>query len=232
MLDALLHFDQQLLLALNGSDSVFWDGFWMTITKTGTWVVYFLSLFVVLMRNTNIRQLALIVCIIVLAIVLADQGASSVFKPMFHRLRPSHDPVLADLVHVVNDYRGGTYGFISSHAANTFALFTLISLIMRYGWVTFTMFLYAMFTSYSRIYLGVHYPGDILCGAIWGVLCGALSYALYMYIFSRMSDQQKFYSSTYTQSGILKDDTHLIPLVFYGTLIGALFVALIYSLNN
>lgn len=232
MLDALLHFDQQLLLALNGSDSVFWDGFWMTITKTGTWVVYFLSLFVVLMRNTNMRQLALILCVIAIAILFADQGASSFFKPMFQRLRPSHDPALADVIRVVDDYRGGTYGFISSHASNTFALLTLISLVMRYRWVTFTMFLYAMFTSYSRIYLGVHYPGDVLCGAAWGVLCGALSYALYMYISTRMSDQRKYYSNTYTQSGILKDDTHLIPLVFFGTLIGALFMALFYSLNN
>jgi undecaprenyl-diphosphatase len=97
-------------------------------------------------------------------------------KPFFGRLRPSHEPELEGLLHLVDGYRGGLYGFASSHAANTFgvAIFIWLSLRKHYRWIG-VIFIWAILMSYTRIYLGVHYPTDILVGAIIGSLCGLLS---------------------------------------------------------
>ncbi len=232
MLETLVNLDQKLLLALNGSDSVYWDGIWMSITTVGTWIVFYLALLVVLIRSYDVRHLMLIIFMLGLAILLADQGASGICKPLVHRFRPTHEPDLEGLVDVVDGYRGGLYGFFSSHAANGFAICTFISLVIRYRWVTFSMVLYAIFTSYSRIYLGVHYPGDILCGMIWGILCGVLMYYLYRYLRSRMSVSRMYFSSAYSSSGVLKDDAHLVTISFSTTLVFVFIYALFYSVNH
>ncbi|MFA8301400.1 MAG: phosphatase PAP2 family protein [Hyphomicrobiales bacterium] len=110
---------------------------------------------------------------IILTITLADQMSVHLFKNVFHRLRPSHAENLKDIVHIVNGNRGGLYGFVSSHATNTFGLamflFALIRRRYKYFW---WVFVWAAIVSYSRIYLGKHYPGDIICGAILGLLIG------------------------------------------------------------
>ena len=232
MLESLVHFDQQLLLLLNGSDSVYWDGVWMTITTVGTWIVFYFALFVVFMRSNDMRHLMLVLGMVALAILLADQGASGICKPLVQRFRPTHEPALVGLVDVVDGYEGGLYGFFSSHAANGFAICTLVSLLIRHRWTTITMIAYASITSYSRIYLGVHYPGDILCGTVWGVLCGYIAYLLYLFCKSRMSDSRQFFSDAYTRSGVLKEDAQLVPLAFSLTLLYVCFRALFYSINH
>lgn len=214
----LIHYDQQLLLKLNGSDSLFWDGFMMTVTRTGTWIPLALVLFYVLIKNNNMRNVLFIVLMIALSITLADQFASTFCKPYFKRFRPSNDPLLMGQVDLVNNYRGGLYGFISSHAANTFAVFVYVSLLIRNRMLTVTLFLWAALCSYSRIYLGVHYPGDILAGALTGISVGALL-AYCTRLFQRRSgDTRSYISSQYTPTGYLQGDVHLLLLIFYLTL--------------
>lgn len=232
MLENLIHFDQQLLLMLNGSNSVYWDGVWMTITTVGTWLFFYLMLFVVLVRSNDMRHLLLIVGMVGLAILLADQGASGICKPLFHRFRPSHEPALVGLVDIVDGYVGGKYGFFSSHAANGFAICTFLSLVIRHNWASYTLVAYAALTSYSRIYLGLHYPGDILCGMIWGVFCGFIIYRLYCFICSRFAQQRQYFSEAYTSSGVLKEHAHLIPLSFCITLLYVAMAALYYAVNH
>lgn len=229
-MNELIEFDQQLLLMLNGSDSIYWDGFWLCATRPLTWVGLYVAILLLFVRSMDFRKLCLMVLMIGLLILVADQGASGICKPYFHRFRPTHEPALEGLVQMVDGYAGGRYGFFSSHAANSFALCTFVSLVVRYRWVTFTMLMYAMLTSFSRIYLGLHYPGDILCGAIYGTVCGLLVYALSCYLMSRLSAERQYYSTTYTKTGVLKDDASIIPMMFFATLIYIIFRALFYSI--
>lgn len=214
----LIQFDQQLLLKLNGSDSLFWDGFMMTVTKTGTWIPLAIVLFYVLIKNNNMRNVLFILLMIALSITIADQFASTFCKPYFKRFRPTNDPFLMYQVDVVNNYRGGLYGFISSHAANTFAVFIYVALLIRNRMLTVSLFLWAALCSYSRIYLGVHYPGDILAGALVGICVGTLLWYCTQLFQKKNGDVRSYISSQYTTTGYLQCDANLLLLVFYLTL--------------
>ena len=110
---------------------------------------------------------------------LADQISVKVFKEGFERLRPSHNPEIKDLIHTVKGYRGGQFGFVSSHAANTFAMAFFTSKLFRNRYYSWFIFIWAAVVSYSRIYLGVHYPLDIIGGALLGMLLGYLVFIPY-----------------------------------------------------
>jgi undecaprenyl-diphosphatase len=115
---------------------------------------------------------------IALVILLSDQVASGLIKPLAERLRPSHEPTLSGMVHIVNDYTGGKYGFVSSHASNMFGLAFFMLFLVRRKWFSITIIIWASLISYSRIYLGVHYPGDVIGGAIVGSMSAVLAYWL------------------------------------------------------
>lgn len=209
--------DQQLLLWLNGSDSLFWDQMMWGITSTVAWLPAAVLLLYVLVKNNSMREVGLIVLFLALAILLADQFSSSFCKPFFARFRPAQDPQLMYMVDVVNGYRGGRYGFISSHAANTFAVCVFVSLLIRNVWMTCSMFLWAALCSYSRIYLGVHYPGDIFFGMLWGVFVGGMTYMICAYLLRKISSEKNFISSLYTSTGYAVSDLDVFQTVLYAT---------------
>ena len=181
MLDYLIDMDTDALLAVNGLHDAFQDAFWWMVSAKWSSLLIVLALFWILLHQ-NRRHALLVIAMIALAVLVADQVSSGLIKHLVERLRPTQDPSLSNMVHIVNGYRGGKYGFVSSHAANFFAVTTLLSLITRQRMVLFSLTTWALMQCYSRMYLGVHYPGDIMGGIIVGLLAGWLIWRLMRWI--------------------------------------------------
>lgn len=225
----LLNTDRDLLLAMNGSESLFWDVVMQMITSTQTWIPFFVVLSYIILKNNSLKSFIWTIIVIALVITLCDRISSGIFKPLFERFRPTQDPYIMYLVDTVNNYRGGRFGFISSHAANTFGICVFLSLLIKKWYFSAIMFVWAAMSSYSRIYLGVHYPGDILCGCLLGCLVGASMYWLYLFVNKRLGESSKHWvSNIYTGSGYLICDVNLLVLTLLLTftiipIIGLLF---------
>lgn len=180
MVEKILIYERDLFFMLNGSDSPFLDRFMWLYSGKAVWLPLAFFILVVLLYKKKWRESILILLAIVLVITLCDQFSSHLCKPLFTRFRPTHHPDFMDQVQTVFGYRGGKYGFISSHAANAFGFATYMSLLFRYRLFTWTIFIWAVLTAYSRVYLGVHFISDIVPGAISGVFFGWLVYWLYV----------------------------------------------------
>ena len=170
--------DQKLFLLINSMNSPFWDQVMFAISGKIIWVPLYLAILIWLGINYK-KRFPLILLFIIIAATLADQGSVQLFKNVFHRLRPCHEPSLEGLVHLVDGKCGGLYGFVSSHATNSFNVALLSLLFIRKRWYTISILTWASVIGYSRIYLGVHYPGDVICGALLGAFIGWGVYKLY-----------------------------------------------------
>ena len=195
MLSKLIELDTRLFLFLNGLHNETFDVIMAWISGKTTWWPFYLLILVYIGWKRK-WQLIPVIVFIALAITLADQISVHLFKEVFERLRPCQEPALQGMVHLVNGRCGGLYGFVSSHAANTFAVAMFLLLIIRRGWFTALMLTWATMVGYSRIYLGVHYPGDVLGGALLGVLLGWAVHLLFRWVIPKLPSSWKMQEPT------------------------------------
>ena len=183
MIETLKHWDTNLFLALNGSHNNLFDFLMFWISNKLIWIPLYLFFLFLLIKNYKWKTAGIFVSVIIL-IALNDQLSVHLFKDVFQRLRPCHEPQLEGIVHLVKNKCGGQFGFISSHASNSFALaFFLIPFLGKhYSYFTVLVLLWATVIGYSRIYLGVHYPGDVIVGAAFGSVISIIVYKLYDWV--------------------------------------------------
>jgi len=179
MMETVIQWDKQLLLLLNGSDSWLLDSLMMTLTNALTWIPFYLALvYMVVRANRHLKGVLCVIGCVALCLLFAGAFDDLVVKPLVARLRPTHDPEIGGLVRTVDNYRETLYGFFSAHAANTFSVALFLSLLVRRRMLTITLIAWSLLNAWTRIYLGVHYPGDVLAGLLWGAMVG---YAVYRF---------------------------------------------------
>lgn len=173
LVDTAADIDKSMMLALNFDGGPSTDSFWHAISQNSAWVPVGTTLLLSLaLYKKSLLIPATIVVGLALTVTLADQISSSFIKPYFCRPRPSHNEEICGMLHYVNGYKGGMYGFVSSHAANAFGVFAFLAPTLRHKTTIAALFIWSCMVAYSRIYLGVHYPGDIVCGGILGLAVG------------------------------------------------------------
>ena len=192
-MDYLIHIDQQWLLAINGWHSEWADILMWYISKSTTWLPLYALLVGLIVyrfgilspslcrkgrRGSSLLRVLIILAGFAVAVGVSDFVSSGIIKPWVCRLRPTHEPELAGLIHLVNGYTGGLYGFVSSHAANTMACALLFALLYRNKYATVGLMLWVALNCYSRMYLGVHYPADIIGGLAIGAMMATLTYGM------------------------------------------------------
>jgi len=219
LFESLLLLDKNLFILINGLHSSFWDGVMFAISAKYTWIPLYIAVLAVIIKNWKRESIWLVIALVG-CIIISDQIASGLIKELVQRLRPSHAPELRNMVHLVNGYSGGQFGFVSSHAANTFGFAFLSSTLLRNRKYTSIIFCWAVLVSYSRMYLGVHYPLDILGGALVGVLAALACY----YAIIKLRPSLLFPHNDYTVVGRPKI---VLPLCVFGLCIVGI---VIYSL--
>ena len=178
MLEGLLEWDQALFLQLNSFGSSFWDPFFLLLSHKATNVVFYLSLLLYIGYKRNTQQALILFFLAVLLVVITDQ-ITNAFKYGFERLRPCYTEGIKEKMRWVKEGCGGRYSFFSGHASNSFALATFFGFIFsKYKRLLPLMFGLAAAVAYSRIYLGVHFPLDILCGSLFGILWTSLYFSV------------------------------------------------------
>lgn len=188
MLEKILPYERDLFFLINGSHYQMLDYIMWIFSSLAIWIpliVIFLFAFIYKKKCCDWIPILIGVAIVIL---LCDQFTSTICKPFFERYRPTNHPLFMDQVKTVFNYRGGKYGFMSSHAANSFGFAIFTSLLFRYRIYSVVVIFWALLSSYSRIYLGVHFISDVICGAIVGIVIGYMIYKLHMFITHKLFD--------------------------------------------
>ena len=212
--------DMQVLSLFNGSDNIMLDQMVQILTSGLTWIPLYVMLFFVVMRNNEtMGQIALVVGSAIFCVLFADGLVDGIIKQLAERWRPSNDPTFKYMVQVVDDIRLKGYSFCSAHAANTMSLAVFFSLLIRSKMLTITLVIWSLINCWTRLYLGVHYPSDILCGMMIGIIVGILVYLLYYKIYRRISPKINYISNQYTSTGYDHDDIDKAMVILMLTLV-------------
>lgn len=188
MLEQLIELDKALFLFLNGLGTPTWDGFWMFYTNKVSWIPFYAVLLFFMYKKSNAKIFLLTVLVVALMILFTDQ-VTNLFKSGFARLRPCHEADIADKMRLIKSWCGGRHGYFSGHSSNSMAVAVFVGLFLRYKYkyLIFILLFWAALMAYSRVYIGVHYPLDIISGMLFGALSGFGFYKLHNYLESRFA---------------------------------------------
>ncbi len=187
MLDAIVEFDKGLMLSINGCTNALLDFLMPLISHKYTGIPIYVGILALIIYQwrKSPKTIIIMVAAVLLTFALCDSLSVALFKQTVQRLRPAWDPEIGHLVRML-EYKGGQFGFVSSHASNLFGLATVTSLIVKKRWYTIFIYLWAAAVGYSRVYVGKHFPLDVICGALFGMLVGYLVFKLLVQLFRKM----------------------------------------------
>lgn len=223
---SIIELDRELLSFFNQNDNLLMDGVMKTLTSGITWIPLYLSLFYMVVKNNEtMGQIFFIVGGVLLSIMLSGGVDDLIIKPLVARPRPLNDLATKYVVDTVYGVSSNQFSFFSAHAANTFALATFMALLVRSGILNFGLFVWAAINAYTRLYLGMHYPSDILVGTLWGMISGAIAYFVYSYLYYKRNPHINYISSQYTSTGYSFIDVDIVITILSLTVLYALVTA-------
>lgn len=227
-LQTVIDIDRQILGLVNGAHNAFLDSLMVILTSGLTWVpLYIALLYLVIKNNESMAQIGLIVGCCALCFFITEFVTEGLVKPAVARPRPGNDPEWMYMVHVVNNRRGLDYSFFSAHAANTFGIAVFFCLLVRDTVFSWLMVTWSLVNCYTRLYLAMHYPSDILVGLAFGASVGALVYLVYFLAYKQISTKQKYVSSQYSSSGYNIEDVDVVACVLVFSYFAAIVVSLL-----
>ncbi len=183
-MDCLLAFDKKFFLLINGWHNEFWDTVMYWVSNPYFWIPLYLWVVLLFVKSDG-KRFWLPLLLLLAAVGLSDFLSVHLFKETIKRLRPCHQESLKNLVHLVKNHCGGKYGFISSHASNTATIFAFVSLFSKKKEISLFLFFWTLLVSYSRVYLGVHFPFDVIGGMLFGSFLGFVFYKFYTLLVKR-----------------------------------------------
>ena len=214
---ALLHF-------FNGSQSAIFDQFILTLTNGLTWIPLYIALFIMVLKNNeSMSQIFIIVGCCALGVIFSAGLDDLLIKPLVARPRPTQDLVVKYTIDTALGYRESNFSFFSAHAANTFTVAIYMIFLVRNRAFTIAMALWSLFNCYTRLYLGVHYPSDILCGLLFGAVVGSVAYWLHLRLYYKVTPHFRYVSEAYTKTGYSIGDIDMVIATLVLTFIYAIF---------
>jgi Membrane-associated phospholipid phosphatase len=191
-MEALGTLDERFFLFLNGLHTDWMDKVMIAVTQMWVWLPLYLLMIYWTVKQYGKRCWWIFIALGIV-VLCSDQLSAHVCKPLFQRLRPCYNVDLQNLIYLPKGMAGGKYGFVSSHAANTFAIAAFMTAAIRKNRarVGIVLYLWAFISSYSRIYLGFHYPGDIFCGAVLGILVGLILWKVFQLVLLKNKESLK-----------------------------------------
>lgn len=224
------NFDISILELVNGSSSSFWDAFMLTLTSGYTWIpLYIALLYLVIYNSETMSQIMLVIGCALLCVVFSGGLSDYVVKPLVCRLRPVNDPMLSDIIVSASSVMPKDFSLFSSHAANTISLTVFFSLLVRNMKLFVALLIWSLTNCYTRMYLGFHYPSDILVGLLWGALIGFVVYYLYIRLYSKVSSTGEYISTQYTSKGYTISTVDIVLCVIVLIYIVSMMIAFIMA---
>lgn len=227
-LEGIIAVDQHILMWFNGSNSLFLDSLVPMLTNGLTWVPMYIGLlYLVVKNNETMAQIGLVVGSALLCVILAGGVDDAIIKPLVGRLRPCNDPMIKYQLSLIPGTLEQSYSFFSAHAANTVALTVFVGLLIRDRIMNIFLVIWALINCWTRLYLGVHYPFDVLAGIVYGCLVGLGVYLLYWKTYYKFNPKLNYISSQFTSTGYAKNDIDVVVAIMIITVAVVIIGALI-----